>query len=164
MGDYIIVDRAYRSCVVTIGGLETRVDLLLLSMVDFDVIQGMDWLSACHSIIDCHAKTVAMAIPVLPRIEWRGSLYYVPSRVISYLKAQRMVGKGCLSYLAFVRNVGDNTPTIDSILVVRDFPDVFPTDLLGMPPDMDIDFGIDLVLSTQPISVPLCGMAPAELK
>ena len=42
VGDSIIVDRVYRSCVVTIGGLETRVDLLLHSMVDFDVILGMD--------------------------------------------------------------------------------------------------------------------------
>lgn len=42
LGDTIIMDRVYRSGVVTIGGLETRVDLLLLSMVDFDVILGMD--------------------------------------------------------------------------------------------------------------------------
>ena len=103
MGDTIVVDHVYRSCVVTIGGLETRADLLFLSMVDFDVILGMDWLSPCHAILDCHAKTVTLAMPGLPRIEWRGSLDYVPSRVISYLKAQRMVGKGCLSYLAFCK-------------------------------------------------------------
>lgn len=42
VGDTIIIDRVYRSCVVTIGSLETRVDLLLLDMVDFIVILGMD--------------------------------------------------------------------------------------------------------------------------
>ncbi|XP_070039553.1 uncharacterized protein [Nicotiana tomentosiformis] len=42
VGDTIVVDRIYRSFVVTIRGLETRVDILLLSMVDFDVILGMD--------------------------------------------------------------------------------------------------------------------------
>jgi len=51
VGDIIIVDRVYRSCVVTIGGLETRVDLLLLSMVDFDMILGMDWLSPLGTIL-----------------------------------------------------------------------------------------------------------------
>jgi len=53
-----------------------------------------------------------------------------------------------LSYLAFVRDVDADAHIIDSVSVVRDFPDVFPVDLPGMPPDMDIDFGIDLVQGT----------------
>ncbi|XP_070013268.1 uncharacterized protein [Nicotiana sylvestris] len=75
-----------------------------------------------------------------------------------------MVGKECLPYLAFARDVGANTPIIDSILVLRDFPDMFPIDLLGMPLDRDIYFGIDLVPGTQPISIPPYHMAPTELK
>ncbi|XP_070035015.1 uncharacterized protein [Nicotiana tomentosiformis] len=101
---------------------------------------------------------------VMPRLEWRGSLDYVPSRVISHLKAQQMVEKGCLAYLNFVRDVSAYTPTIKSILVVKDFPDVFPVDLSGMTPDMDIDFGIDLVPGTQPISISPYRMAPIKLK
>ncbi|XP_070042671.1 uncharacterized protein [Nicotiana tomentosiformis] len=42
IGDSIVVDRVYRACLVIIGSYETRVDLLLLDMVDFDVILGMD--------------------------------------------------------------------------------------------------------------------------
>ena len=42
VGDSIVVDRVYRSCLVVLGGFETRADLLLLSMVDFDIILGMD--------------------------------------------------------------------------------------------------------------------------
>ncbi|XP_070039383.1 uncharacterized protein [Nicotiana tomentosiformis] len=103
-------------------------------------------------------------MPGLPKVEWRGLLDFVPSRVISYLKAQRMVGKGCLSYLAFVRDVDADTPTIDSVPIVRDFSDVFPVDLPGMPSDRGINFGIDLVLGTQPISIPPYHMASAELK
>ncbi|XP_070032408.1 uncharacterized protein [Nicotiana tomentosiformis] len=52
-------------------------------------------------------------MPGFPRVDWRGSLDYVPSRVISYLKDHWMVEKGCLSYLAFVRNVSANTPTVE---------------------------------------------------
>ncbi|XP_070045629.1 uncharacterized protein [Nicotiana tomentosiformis] len=55
-------------------------------------------------------------------------------------------------------------PAIDFVLVVCDFPDVFPVDLPGMPPYKDIDIGIDLVPSTHPISFPPYRMAPAELK
>ncbi|XP_070010120.1 uncharacterized protein [Nicotiana sylvestris] len=160
VGDTIIVNHVYQSCVVTIWGLETRVDLLLLSMVYFDVILDMNWLSPCHTIFDCHAKTVLLVMLGFPRNEWRGSLDYVPSRVISYLKAHWIVGKGCLSYLAFVRDVGAATHTIDSIPVVQNFLDMFPTYLAGMPPDRDID----LVPGTQPISISSYHMVPAKLK
>ncbi|XP_070032147.1 uncharacterized protein [Nicotiana tomentosiformis] len=164
VGDSIIVDHVYRLYLVTIGGYETRVDLLLLSMVDFDVILGMDWLSPYHTILDCHAKTVTLAMLVLPHLEWMGTLDYIPSRVMSFLKAQLMVEKGCEAYLSFMRYVSADTPTIESVPVVRDFPDVFPVDLLGMPPNRDIDFGIDPVPVTQSISIPPYRMALVELK
>uniref|UniRef100_A0A1S3Y815 Chromo domain-containing protein n=1 Tax=Nicotiana tabacum TaxID=4097 RepID=A0A1S3Y815_TOBAC len=66
--------------------------------------------------------------------------------------------------LAYVRDVNVNTPTMESVPIVRDFPDVFPADLPGMPPYRDIDFGIDLLSGTQPISIPPYRMALAELK
>ncbi|XP_070035659.1 uncharacterized protein [Nicotiana tomentosiformis] len=133
-------------------------------MVDFDVILGMDWLPPHYVILVCHAKTMTLAMPGLPRLEWRVTLEYSPSRVIYFLKAQRMVEKGCDAYIAYVRDVSTDTPTIESVPVVRDYLDVFPTDLPGMPPDRDIDFGIDLLPGTQPISIPPYRMAPPELK
>ncbi|XP_070009503.1 uncharacterized protein [Nicotiana sylvestris] len=86
------------------------------------------------------------------------------TRVISFLKAQRMVEKGCDAYIAYIRDVIIDTPTVDSVPVGRDLPDVFLADLPGMPPDRDIDFGIDLLLGIQPISIPPYRMAPLELK
>ncbi|XP_070002380.1 uncharacterized protein [Nicotiana sylvestris] len=148
VGDSIVVDCIYRSCLVTVRGFETIVDLLLLNMVDFDIILGMDWLSPHYATLDCHAKTVMLPMPGIPRVEWSGTLDHTPSRVISFLNAQRMVEKGCAAYLAYVRGVSIDTPSVDSVSVVQDFPDVFPTDLPGMPPDRDIDFGnvhIDLL-------------------
>nr|XP_033516046.1 uncharacterized protein LOC117280440 [Nicotiana tomentosiformis] len=111
VGDSIMVDPTYRSCVVTIRGYETRVDLLLLNMVVFYVILAMDWLSAYHAIFDCHTKTVTLAMTRLARLEWRGSLSHTQNREISFLKAQRMDEKECLAYLAFVRDVSADTPT-----------------------------------------------------
>ncbi|XP_070017561.1 uncharacterized protein [Nicotiana sylvestris] len=148
VGDSLVVDHVYRSCLVTIRGFETRADLLLLDMVDFDIILGMDWLSSQYAILDCHAKTVTLAMPGIPRIEWSGTFDHTPSRVISFLKAQCMVEKGCAAYLAYVGDVSADTPSVDSVPVVRDFPDVFPADVSGMPPDRDIDFGIDLLQGT----------------
>ncbi|XP_070045427.1 uncharacterized protein [Nicotiana tomentosiformis] len=67
VGDSIVVDQVYRSCINTINGFDTVVDLLLLNMVDFEVILGMDWLSPYHAILDCHDKTVTLAMTRLPR-------------------------------------------------------------------------------------------------
>ncbi|XP_070034381.1 uncharacterized protein [Nicotiana tomentosiformis] len=69
VGDAIFVDHVYRSCVVTLGSLETHVDLLLFDMVDFDVILGMDWMSPYHAILNCHANMVTLALQGFPRLE-----------------------------------------------------------------------------------------------
>ncbi|XP_070046222.1 uncharacterized protein [Nicotiana tomentosiformis] len=133
-------------------------------MVDFDVILGIDWQSPYYAILDCHAETVTLVMPGVPRLEWRGTWDYIPSNVVSFLKAQRMVESGRETYLAFMMDVSVDTPTVESVPVVRDFTYVFPKDLSGMPPDRDINFGIDLVPSTQPISILPYRMAQAELK
>ena len=75
-----------------------------------------------------------------------------------------MVSKGCLDFLAHLRDDTSKVPSIESISIVREFLDVFPADLPGMPPDRDIDFCIDLELGTCPISIPPYRMAPAELR
>lgn len=79
------------SCLVTIGIY--NVDLLLLSMVDFYVIFGMDWLSLYHAILNFRAKTV-LAMPGFPRLKWKDSFMYASSMEILFLKAQYMVEKG----------------------------------------------------------------------
>ncbi|XP_070047094.1 uncharacterized protein [Nicotiana tomentosiformis] len=117
-GNSIILDRIYRSCVVTFYGYDTRADLLLLDMTDFKVILVMDWLSSYHAILDCHAKTVTLAMPELQRLEWKGSSVSRSSRVISFMKARHMVGKDCLDYLAYVRDTTAESPMIDSVPVV----------------------------------------------
>ncbi|XP_070028720.1 uncharacterized protein [Nicotiana sylvestris] len=163
VGDSVFVDRIYRSCVVTFYVFETREDLLLLDMIDFEVILGMDWLSPYHAVLDCHAKTISLVMPELLRLEWKGSTVDTPSQVISFLKARHMVEKGCLAYLAYVRDTTAESPMINSVPIVQEFADVFPSNLPGMPTDRDIDFYIDLAPSTQPISIPPYRMAPKKL-
>ncbi|XP_070056948.1 uncharacterized protein [Nicotiana tomentosiformis] len=118
VGDYVIVDRVYQSCIMTFYGYETRADFLLLDMTDFEVILVMDWLSPYHAILDCHAKTVTLAMPELPRSEWKGSSVSASCRVISFLKARDMVEKACLSYLSYVWDTTIETSAIDSVHVV----------------------------------------------
>ncbi|XP_070057103.1 uncharacterized protein [Nicotiana tomentosiformis] len=90
VGDSIVVDCVYQSCLIIFGCFETRADQLLLTIVDFDVILGMDWLSPYHAILDCHVKTATLAMPGLPWLEWMGTLDYVPSKVVSFLTTHRV--------------------------------------------------------------------------
>ncbi|XP_070024936.1 uncharacterized protein [Nicotiana sylvestris] len=56
------------------------------------------------------------------------------------------------------------SPTIQSILVVNEFPDIFSDELSGLPQEREIEFAIDLLPDTHPISIPPNRMASAELK
>ena len=85
-------------------------------------------------------------------------------RFISYLKARKMISKGYFYHLVRVKDSSSESPTLESVPVVNEFPEVFPDDLPGVPPEREIDFGIDFLPNTQPISIPPYRMAPAELK
>ncbi|XP_070036699.1 uncharacterized protein [Nicotiana tomentosiformis] len=135
-----------------------------LSIVMFAVILCMDWLSPYHAILDCHAKAMTLAIMGLPRLEWRGTPGHSTSRVISYVKARRMVERGYLAYLVCTRDSNAEVPSMDSVPLVREFPKLFPTDLPGMPPHKDNKFCIYLASGTQPISIPPYRIASVELK
>ena len=83
---------------------------------------------------------------------------------ISYLKAKNLVSKGCIYHLVKVNDSSVEIPPFQSVPIVREFPKVFPDDLPGIPPEREIDFGIDLIPDTRSISIPPYRMAPAELK
>ncbi|XP_070018788.1 uncharacterized protein [Nicotiana sylvestris] len=163
IGESVKVEYIFKNCTITVQGRETSADLNLLDMVDFDIIAGMDWLSSCHAIVDCHAKTVKFSFigedPVIIRGEGGTSV----GKSISYLKARKLVSGGCLAYLAHVRDMKVESPMLESVQIVKEFPEVFPDDLLGIPPDREIEFSIDTFPGTQPILIPPYRMAPAKL-
>ena len=144
MGESLIVDQVYRSCLVSLAGYDIWVELIILGMIDFDVIFAMDWLSPYHDVLDCNAKTVTLAMPGIPRVEWKSASGSYPSKVISFIRAQKLVERGYLSYLAFIQDTSLEPPSMDSVPVFQEFLDVFPSDLPGVPSDRDIDFAIDL--------------------
>ena len=63
-----------------------------------------------------------------------------------------------------MRDVDSETSSFMSVPVVNEFPKVFPDDLPGIPPEREIDFGIDLLPDTQPISIHSYRVALIELK
>ena len=84
--------------------------------------------------------------------------------MISALRANYLLSKGCRGFLASVVDLQKKELEIEYILVVLEFLDVFPEDLPGLLLDREVEFSIDLVPGTAPISKALYRMAPAELK
>ncbi|KAL6310827.1 hypothetical protein AAG906_005867 [Vitis piasezkii] len=123
--------------------------LYSLTFVDFDVILGMDWLASYHAS-DCFEKRVTFSIP--------GHLILALKEASSSL-----LKKGCQGFLASVVS-NESDLKLEDIPIVREYPDVFPEDLPGLPPEREVEFTIDLVPGTGPMSKAPYRMAPVELK
>ena len=83
---------------------------------------------------------------------------------ISYLRARKLISKGCMYHLIRVKDSKVGNLPLQSVPVVNEFPEVFPKDLPGIPPDREIDFGIDVLPDTHRISILPYRMGLAELK
>ncbi|XP_070023253.1 uncharacterized protein [Nicotiana sylvestris] len=131
VGESITAARVYTGCVVTMHGRDTMDDLIELGMVDFDVIMGMDWLYSCFAKLDSRTKTMRFEFPGELVVEWKGDNVVPKGRFISYLKAEKMIKKGCIYHLVRVTDTDTEAPSLESVPVVNEFPNVFPDELLG---------------------------------
>ena len=163
VGDPLLADKVVRDSRVLIEEQEFPADLVALDMRDFDVVLGMDWLSCHRATLDCYKKEVKLNRPWKLEVKFRGLRRELSSCMISAMTAQKMLRKGCQGYLAYVVETGKEGTILDEIPVVREFPDVFPDDITGLPPEREVEFTIDLIPGTEPISIPPYRMAPAEL-
>ena len=85
-------------------------------------------------------------------------------KLVSVMRAHKLLGKGCDGFLCHVVKTEDTGPSLDDIPIARAFPDVFPDEILGMPPLREVEFCIDLTPGGTPISKAPYRMAQAELK
>nr|CAD1830196.1 unnamed protein product [Ananas comosus var. bracteatus] len=164
-GRDFVVRKEYSACPVRLGDWIMPIRMLVLKKLkDFDVILGMDWLSKYYATIHCRNKVITFREPGQEEFTYRACRSSYFAATVSATRARKLVNGGCTAYLATVVEVERTTPTLEELSVVREFPDVFPAELPGMPPDRKIEFVIDLVPGTAPISKAPYRMAPAELK
>jgi hypothetical protein len=119
-----------------------RLQFMLLTGHDIDAILGMNWLKVYEVVLDLKWRVVELR---LPASEDRMSLL-IPAELTSPVATNVEVSSD-----------------LTSILVVCEFPDVFPNDLPGLPPDRDVEFTIELEPGTTPISRCPYRMSPKEL-
>ncbi|GAV75735.1 zf-CCHC domain-containing protein/RVP_2 domain-containing protein [Cephalotus follicularis] len=145
-------DSVYRSCEMSMAGIPLYADLIVLPIRDFDVILGMDWLSAHRARMDCYHKTVDFCLPDGTTFQFKGDKGF-STPIISFIRASRYLEKGCEGYLAYVIDRRkEKSLSLEEIPVVCEFPDLFPDDLGSLPPKRSMEFVIDLVPGTAPIS------------
>jgi predicted aspartyl protease len=116
---------------LTIMGREFWATPITLEENSIDQILGMSWLRKAKVVIQCGRGTIELTNP-------RGERFEVEIAVTTTTRLAAFLVDGKL--------------VSDTIRVVRDFPDVFPEELPGMPPDREVEFVIDLLPGTAPIS------------
>nr|GEX74883.1 hypothetical protein [Tanacetum cinerariifolium] len=99
-------------------------NLFSLDMYDFDIIMDMDWLINHRATIICHTKSVIFGDLDKPEFMYQDSQ---------------------LGLLASLMDTSSDGPSLETHLFVWDFFDVFPKELLGIPPEREVKFGIELI-------------------
>jgi hypothetical protein len=115
---------------------------VVIDLEDFDIIIGMNWMTKHDGVIRCNPRSIELK-------------HLSGSRVVLSLHGKS--GPQLYTLNAHVK------PELEAILVVCEFPDVFPKELPGMPPDREVEFIIELLPETAPISKRPYRMPPDEL-
>jgi hypothetical protein len=107
---------------IKLGSIIFKTTILIMGLESVDIILGTDWLSRYHALIDVTTRVIEIHSPFCGEIT-----LYLPSQ-------------GCTPSctLAMIES------PVERIPVVCEYPDVFPYELPGMPPDRDIEFAIEL--------------------
>jgi hypothetical protein len=127
---------------ITLAGWEFPTNMIILKGQDINVILGKNWLSQHKTIINIDLRTIKLS--------------YGHEEIQLSIPVAVVAKPSGRVYEAIIQEIQD-------IPVVCEFPDVFPEDLPGLPPERDVEFMIELKPGTTPISRRSYRMPPNEL-
>jgi hypothetical protein len=134
-------NQIYRKKPIQLGSNLIKTDLLLLDLEGMDVLLGMDWMTRHRVSLDISSRAVEIDSP-----EHEPTILYLP---------QRECNNSCAYAIEGIK--------LKNIPILCEYPDVFPDDLPGIPPDRDIELIIELQPGAAPISKRPYRMPPNEL-
>ncbi|XP_076935399.1 uncharacterized protein LOC143602037 [Bidens hawaiensis] len=140
------------------------IDLLPIELGVFNIVVGMEWLSKNGTEIVCSKKLVPLPTPTGECLAIQGDQCNTELKLSSVMKTRKMLRKGSPAFLVNVLDTKAKERKIDDIHVVRDFLDVFPEDLPGLPPPRQVELKIDLVQDAAPIARSPYRLAPSEMQ
>ncbi|GJX43706.1 putative reverse transcriptase domain-containing protein [Tanacetum coccineum] len=162
-GKVVSTNNVLIGCTLNLLNRSFPIDLMVIELGSFDIIIGMDWLSRYDAAILCGEKKV--------RIPLEGKTLVIEGdrnnsrlKIVSCIKTQKYIKKGCELFLAQVTEQESKEKRLEDVLVIRDFPEVFPEELPGLPPPRKVEFCIDLIPGAAPVAHVPYRLAPSEMK
>jgi hypothetical protein len=149
----VTTSRVCLSCSLSMYGRDFVVDLICLPSRGMDVILDMNWLEYTYAHINCFNKTVRFSSP-----EEEAETEFVTTKQLKELMHD---GSQLFSLMASLSI--ENQTKIDKLQVVCEFPEVFPDEIPDVPPEREVEFTIDLVPGTKPVSMTPYRMSASEL-
>nr|GEZ88079.1 reverse transcriptase domain-containing protein [Tanacetum cinerariifolium] len=168
-GQIIGVNTVIRGCTLNLLNRPFNIVLIPVELGSFDVIVGMDWLKTYHAVIVCDEKIVRVPFgneTLIIRCD--GSNNGNQLNIISCTKTRKYLLKG---YPVFLTNITtkmikdkSEKRRIEDVPIVRNFSEVFPEDLPGLPLTRQVEFQIDLIPGAAPVAQAPYRLAPSEMK
>ena len=87
-------DIVFSSCQVLVEGIKLLTNLVLLDVIYFNVILGMDWLAQHYATLDYREKEVIFRIPNDIEFQFRGDKSLIPRNLISTITVRKTLRKG----------------------------------------------------------------------
>ncbi|GJY18235.1 putative reverse transcriptase domain-containing protein [Tanacetum coccineum] len=158
-GKLVRIDTIIRGFTLNFLNHPFNIDLIPVELGSFDIIISMDWLRKYHAVIVCDEKLVQIPYgneTLIFHGNKSNNGRESQLTIITCSKAQEYMAKGCQIFLAqiSVKKEEDKSEgkKLKDVPIVRDFPKVFPEDLLGLPPARPVKFQIDLIPGAAPVA------------
>ncbi|GJX45336.1 putative reverse transcriptase domain-containing protein [Tanacetum coccineum] len=136
------VNTIIRGCTLNFLNYPFNIDLMPVELGSFDIIIGMDWLSKYHAVVVYDEKIVRIPF---------GNEILIVRVFLSHITAKKAEDKS-------------EEKRLEDVPIVRDFPEVFPEDLPGIPPTQQVEFQIDLVPGAAPVARAPYRLAPSSVR
>ncbi|XP_074314323.1 uncharacterized protein LOC141649532 [Silene latifolia] len=163
-GESIICSKVYKEVSIIVHETNFPVNLFEFPLEGFEVILRIDWLSRHKANIHCYQKKIALIGPKGTRVSYKDYLVKPKVKLVSAMTLKKCLKKGCPMLLCHVWDTSMEGTQAQDIPVVRDFEDVFPEELPGLPSPRKVEFGVDLKPGMEPISKSPYRMGPKELE
>ncbi|GJY05241.1 putative reverse transcriptase domain-containing protein [Tanacetum coccineum] len=136
-GRIIRLNTILRGCTLNLLNHQFNINLMPVELGSFNAIIGMDWLAKYQAIIVCAEKIV--------RIPWENET------LNCFTVNESNQGHGLRQHYYLEVKDKSEKKRLKDAPIVRDFLEVFPEDLPGLPPTRQVEFQINLVPGAAPV-------------
>ncbi|GJZ36389.1 putative reverse transcriptase domain-containing protein [Tanacetum coccineum] len=134
-GNLVGTNTVIQGCTLILLNQPFEIDLMPIKLGSFDVVIGMDWLSKYHARIICDEKVIHIPI--------NGETLIIRAQVMEKKSDKKR---------------------LEDIPVVREFLEVFPENIPGLPPVRQVEFQINLIPGSAPVAREPSRLSPLEMQ